>query len=95
MNKTAKAIICILCVICLALGGLLIWSRVDLSNYKLYKNIISQNEVEQTFKLTVPAAEQAPPFTWIKYRSIHAVRLLLRGRGCCLFAAPTPFGRLL
>ena len=48
MNKTAKAIICILCIVCLALGGLLIWSRVDLSNYKLYKNIISQNEVEQT-----------------------------------------------
>lgn len=48
MNKTAKTIICILCIVCLALGGLLIWSRVDLSNYKLYKNIISQDEVEQT-----------------------------------------------
>ena len=48
MNKTAKIIICILCAVCLALGGLLIWSRVDLSNYKLYKNIISQDEVEQT-----------------------------------------------
>lgn len=48
MNKTAKTIICILCIACLALGGLLIWSRVDLSNYKLYKNIISQDEVEQT-----------------------------------------------
>ena len=58
MNKTAKAIICILSAVCLVLAGLLVWSRIDAkktrvtvpdtSEYKLYRNIISQDEVEKT-----------------------------------------------
>ena len=63
MSKSARTLIAILCVICLVLGGLLIWSRIDAnksgntepvltkpdtSEYKLYKNIISQDEVEHT-----------------------------------------------
>ena len=51
MNKTAKTIICVLTAVCLILAGLLVWSRIDAaktrvtvpdtSEYKLYKNIIS------------------------------------------------------
>ena len=48
MNKTAKTVICVLTALCLVLAGLLVWSRIDRSNYKLYKNIISQDEVEKT-----------------------------------------------
>ena len=45
MNKTAKTIICILSAVCLVLAGLLVWSRIDRSHYKLYKNVISQEGI--------------------------------------------------
>ena len=45
MNKTAKTVICVLTALCLVLAGLLVWSRIDRSHYKLYRNVISQEKV--------------------------------------------------
>lgn len=45
MPKKAVTIISCMAVVIAILAGLLIWSRVDASHYKRYKNIISQEEV--------------------------------------------------
>ncbi len=37
--KHAKAIICILTVVCLVLGGLLVWSRIDAAKINDYKTV--------------------------------------------------------
>ncbi len=48
MTKTAKTIISIMGAVILLLAGLLIWTRIDAAQYKRYRNVISQDEVEQT-----------------------------------------------
>ena len=48
MSKKVKAVIGVLCAVVVVLAGLLIYTQVDKNNYKRYKNIISQEEVEQT-----------------------------------------------
>ena len=40
-----KKIFALLLALCLVLAGLLVWSRIDRSHYKLYRNIISQEKV--------------------------------------------------
>ena len=47
MTKKTTMIIAAMAVVIAILAGLLIWSRVDASHYKRYKNIISQEEVRQ------------------------------------------------
>lgn len=47
-NKNSTTIICILSVIIVALICSLIKLKVHYSKYKMYKNIISQDEVEKT-----------------------------------------------
>ena len=48
MTKKIKVIFCVMLAVILALSALLIFTQVDKSRYKRYKNIISQQEVEQT-----------------------------------------------
>lgn len=48
MTKKVKALFCIMLALILVLSGLLIYTQVDKAKYKRYKNIISQEEVEQT-----------------------------------------------
>ena len=48
MTKKVKALICVMLAVILVLSGLLIFTQIDKSHYKRYKNIISQEEVEQT-----------------------------------------------
>ena len=48
MAKKAKAIIAVLVAVILVLSGLLVYTQIDKSHYKRYKNIISQEEVENT-----------------------------------------------
>ncbi len=48
MAKKAKAIIAVLVAVILVLSGLLVYTQIDKSHYKRYKNIISQEEVEKT-----------------------------------------------
>lgn len=47
-NKKIIAIIVILLIAIIALVGVIIWIKIDNSHYKMYKNIISQEEVEKT-----------------------------------------------
>lgn len=47
-NKKFIIIIAILVIIIIALSTILIMTKVDNSHYKMYKNIISQEEVEKT-----------------------------------------------
>ena len=48
MTKKFKVIFCVMLAVILVLSGLLIFTQIDKSHYKRYKNIISQEEVEQT-----------------------------------------------
>ena len=48
MTAKIKAIIAVMGAVILILAGLLIYTQIDASRYKRYKNIISQDEVEQT-----------------------------------------------
>ena len=48
MNKKAKIIIAVLSIAVIALAGALIGVKINESHYKMYKNIISQEEVEKT-----------------------------------------------
>ena len=48
MTKKLKAVFCVLIAVILVLSGLLIFTQIDKAHYKRYKNIISQEEVEQT-----------------------------------------------
>lgn len=48
MTKKVKAVFCVMLAVILVLAGLLIYTQVDKSNYKRYKNVISQDEVEKT-----------------------------------------------
>lgn len=48
MTKKVKGVIAVLVSIIVVLSGLLVYTQVDKSHYKRYKNIISQEEVEQT-----------------------------------------------
>ena len=48
MTKKVKAVFCVMLAVILVLAGLLIYTQVDKSNYKRYKNVISHDEVETT-----------------------------------------------
>ena len=48
MTKSSKAIIAVMGAVIIVLAGLLIYDRIDRSHYKLYRNIISQEEVART-----------------------------------------------
>ena len=48
MTKSVKATISVMTAVILILTGLLIYTQVDKAHYKRYKNVISQEEVEQT-----------------------------------------------
>ena len=48
MNKKAKTIIAVLCVAVVLLAGAVAGILIKDSHYKMYKNIISQEEVEDT-----------------------------------------------
>lgn len=48
MTEKIKAIFCVMLAVILVLSGLLIYTQIDKSHYKRYKNVISQDEVEQT-----------------------------------------------
>ena len=47
-KKVLTALVIILLIIVVALVATIIWIKIDNSNYKMYKNIISQEEVEKT-----------------------------------------------
>ncbi len=48
MTKKIKAVISVMAAIILVLSGLLVYTQIDKAHYKRYKNIISQEEVENT-----------------------------------------------
>ena len=60
MNKKAKIIITVLAVCVAGLVAALIGLKVNESHYKLYKNIISQEEVEETL-FNQPISEERLP----------------------------------
>ncbi len=48
MSKKSKIVVGIMAAVILVLAGLLVYMQVDKSHYKRYKNVISQDEVEET-----------------------------------------------
>ena len=48
MSTGIKALIAAMGAVILILAGLLIWTQIDASHYKRYRNVISQDEVEHT-----------------------------------------------